>query len=72
VGFQRLGVYRNVGYKLGAWHDVGWWHRRVRAPASPPAPPAPVSRIQTGPDWAAMLTAGLPCLRIQTAAAEET
>jgi len=25
LGFQPVGVYRAVGYKLGAWHDVGWW-----------------------------------------------
>jgi phosphinothricin acetyltransferase len=25
VGFTPLGRYRNVGYKLGAWHDSGWW-----------------------------------------------
>jgi L-amino acid N-acyltransferase YncA len=24
VGFRPVGVYREVGYKLGAWHDVGW------------------------------------------------
>src|ERR1051326_4721699 len=25
VGFKPLCIYRNVGYKLGAWYDVGWW-----------------------------------------------
>lgn len=25
IGFRRLGIYRDVGFKLGAWHDVGWW-----------------------------------------------
>jgi L-amino acid N-acyltransferase YncA len=24
-GFEPVGVFRNVGYKFGAWHDVGWW-----------------------------------------------
>jgi len=27
VGFKALGVYREVGFKFGAWHDVGWWQR---------------------------------------------
>jgi phosphinothricin acetyltransferase len=27
VGFTPLGVYREVGFKLGRWHDVGWWQR---------------------------------------------
>lgn len=25
VGFRPVGVYERVGWKLGAWHDVGWW-----------------------------------------------
>jgi len=25
MGFTALGVFRRVGYKLGAWRDVGWW-----------------------------------------------
>lgn len=25
IGFKQLGIYENVGYKLGHWHDVGWW-----------------------------------------------
>jgi len=27
VGFTPVGVYRQVGYKLGQWRDVGWWQR---------------------------------------------
>jgi L-amino acid N-acyltransferase YncA len=29
VGFAPVGVYRQVGWKHGAWHDVGWWERRL-------------------------------------------
>lgn len=25
LGFQPVGVYRRIGWKFGAWHDVGWW-----------------------------------------------
>ncbi len=25
-GFQHIGTYPQVGYKLGQWHDVGYWH----------------------------------------------
>ena len=31
VGFQAVGVFRSVGWKLGAWHDVSWWHLPLRA-----------------------------------------
>lgn len=27
VGFMPVGIYHEVGYKLGRWHDVGWWQR---------------------------------------------
>lgn len=30
VGFEHIGVYRNVGFKLGALHDVGWWPKQIR------------------------------------------
>lgn len=39
VGFRAIGVYANVGYKLGAWRSVGWWGCEI-APlhADPPEP----------------------------------
>ncbi len=39
VGFLPLGVYRNVGFKSGAWRDVGWWQRELQAPVAQPRPP---------------------------------
>lgn len=27
MGFEPLGIYREVGSKFGRWHDVGWWQR---------------------------------------------
>jgi phosphinothricin acetyltransferase len=26
LGFRPVGIYKEVGFKRGAWHDVGWWH----------------------------------------------
>jgi L-amino acid N-acyltransferase YncA len=39
LGFEPIGVYRNVGHKHGAWRDVGWWQRPVQALAAPTAEP---------------------------------
>jgi phosphinothricin acetyltransferase len=39
LGFEPVGVYRAVGYKLGAWRDVGWWRLELRAPEAEPRPP---------------------------------
>ena len=38
-GFELVGVYRDVGYKLGAWHSVGWYQLRLRRPAPDGAVP---------------------------------
>ena len=37
VGFTLVGVYREAGYKFGAWHDTGWWQCRVGDAAAPAA-----------------------------------
>lgn len=39
MGFEHLGVFRNVGFKFAAWHDTGWWSRPLRdTPAQPEIP----------------------------------
>ncbi len=27
AGFTPIGIYREVGWKFGAWRDVGWWQK---------------------------------------------
>ena len=27
MGFTPVGIYREVGWKMGEWRDVGWWQR---------------------------------------------
>ncbi|HKY29125.1 MAG TPA: arsinothricin resistance N-acetyltransferase ArsN1 family B [Pyrinomonadaceae bacterium] len=39
MGFRPVGIYRNVGYKLGSWHDVGWWQRPLGEYINEPPPP---------------------------------
>lgn len=29
VGFEKVGVFKEIGYKNNAWHDVLWWQRRL-------------------------------------------
>lgn len=29
-GFERIAVFKNDGYKLGEWHDVAWYTKRLR------------------------------------------
>jgi L-amino acid N-acyltransferase YncA len=42
LGFLAVGVYRRVGWKAGAWRDVGWWQLELEpAGDGPPAEPLP-------------------------------
>jgi L-amino acid N-acyltransferase YncA len=48
LGFELVGIYRGIGWKAGAWRDVGWWQLRLLtdggddAPPPEPLPPAAV------------------------------
>lgn len=42
-GFAPVGIYREAGFKLGAWWDVGWWGRVLGHAARDPMPPRPFS-----------------------------
>jgi phosphinothricin acetyltransferase len=39
LGFRPVGIYRRIGWKAGAWHDVGWWQLELAAGDDPPAEP---------------------------------
>jgi phosphinothricin acetyltransferase len=51
VGFREVGIYRRVGYKLGASHDVIWWHRPLAAYPEAPEPPASLAGAQAMAGW---------------------
>ena len=53
----RVGVYRGVGYKLGAWHDVVWWHLPLRERVADPDPPADLPSVMGPEEWDAVLLA---------------
>lgn len=45
-GFRAVGVYRRIGWKAGAWRDVGWWQAALREPDDqPPSDPGRPARI---------------------------
>ncbi len=45
LGFTKIGVFHDTGYKLGEWRDVGWWELQVRTYDLTPQPPIPFARI---------------------------
>lgn len=46
LGFTPVGVYQAAGFKLGRWHDVGWWQRAVQPLRPEPKPPVPFVDIR--------------------------
>lgn len=58
LGFVPVAVYPGVGYKRGAWVDVGWWHLLLAPLSDNPVAPVPLAEVQARPDWPALLGAG--------------
>jgi phosphinothricin acetyltransferase len=64
MGFKPIGVYREVGYKFDAWHDVGWWHLLLQPKAVPPQPPLDLPLVKQLEAWDSALIAGAALLRV--------
>ena len=45
VGFLPVGIYPEVGYKFGAWHDTAWFTRPLNAAGRTPAEPVPFAQL---------------------------
>jgi phosphinothricin acetyltransferase len=63
MGFEPVGVYHGVGYKLEAWHDVAWWQLALQSPVLSPAPPRSIRSLLDTPELAEALAAGLKLLK---------
>lgn len=44
-GFRRAGVYREVNFKNGQWHDVGLWQRDLANADTPPDALRPFAEV---------------------------
>ncbi len=45
LGFEPVGIYRRIGWKLGTWHDVGWWQLDLGEGDEEPAEPLGPQRL---------------------------
>ncbi|HEV2017361.1 MAG TPA: GNAT family N-acetyltransferase [Gemmatimonadaceae bacterium] len=65
VGFRPVGVYHDIGYKLGRWHDVAWFERALGPHEAEPRPPRPLPEIGVDtPAFTAALATGLQWVRL--------
>lgn len=44
-GFRRCGTFSKVGFKHGAWRDVGYWQLQLNEAAVPPGEVLPVLAV---------------------------
>lgn len=45
LGFSHIGTFPEVGYKLGQWHDVGYWRLELGQQTNPPEEPRPYREV---------------------------
>lgn len=57
-GFTSVGVFRRVGYKMGAWHDVGYWQMTLQSSNGRPSPPRPLPSLPDDGSLQEALSAG--------------
>lgn len=67
VGFKNVGTYERVGYKLGTWHNVGWWQLRLQAHPERPDEPRALSTVMARLDWERIVGTGEEMLREKAA-----
>lgn len=51
LGFEHEGTFSGMGYKHGAWHDVGWWSRTLGERPADPDPPRPLTALRERDAW---------------------
>ena len=49
MGFTPAGVWRQSGYKLGHWWDVGVWQKTLQTPPAQPMPVTPFAELRDNP-----------------------
>lgn len=63
LGFRKVGVLKNVGYKANAWRDTGWWQIELRPAPTQPQPPRPLTELAAAGNFDALLQTGLRHIR---------
>lgn len=58
MGMTPVGIYHRVGYKAGAWHDVGWWQGVLKDHTSDPRQPRALQDIASIATWDCWLATG--------------
>lgn len=52
AGFKLIGIHKDVGFKLGRWHDIGYWRIGLADSNAPPGDPVPFAAFRETPAFA--------------------
>jgi L-amino acid N-acyltransferase YncA len=65
LGFAPIGVFTQIGYKLGQWHDVAWLQLRLREASTPIPHPHSTRAILSNTEIAAILQRQAQTVRLE-------
>lgn len=54
-GFTPIGIYQNVGYKFGSWHDVRWYALKIKEHIQSPIKPITFDKINNTTEFKAII-----------------
>jgi phosphinothricin acetyltransferase len=55
LGFEEIGDFKKIGYKLGKWHDVKWFQLHLARHIDNPFPPKSIKEIENNVDFQTIL-----------------
>lgn len=55
MGFEHIGTHKDIGYKLGRWHDIAYWRLGLAEGAAPLREPIPFASFRHTPAFGAVL-----------------
>jgi len=58
-GFSLVGVYRDIGHKMGAWRDVAWYQAAIESASPHPPEPREIGTLHGSPEWHDAVARGL-------------
>jgi L-amino acid N-acyltransferase YncA len=51
MGFNKIGIHHDVGFKLGSWCDIGYWRLGLTSGTAPESDPVPFSVFRKNPEF---------------------
>lgn len=52
AGFKPIGIHKDTGFKLGRWHDIGYWRMGLADSDALPSEPVPFPAFRRTPGFA--------------------